>query len=420
MIFWDQPGYVVAFTTRVGGVSDGVYASLNLTRGTGDDRRRSRRTDGLPANRSACRTSGSRSTVRSTRRRCIAPARNARRAGRRAVDRRADVPLLAMSADCLPIAHRAAPKAPARSRSLHAGWRGLSEGVVTAGVRALGNGPFAAVIGPAIGPCCYEVGPRCPSSSRRPRRANGKLDLWTAAERALRAAGVERVERVDLCTRATQSCSSPTGVTGARGSPRSDRLPSPEAIRERLARIQAEVGAERDGRRRDEVRPARGHRRARRGGRHRGGGEPRAGPRGEACGVRRCVPLALHRPAAVEQGEDRQPDLRARALARLGLGRAPPRGPGPRPGEPRRRGVEGGRRARGDRRPFSATTSAGYRRCHRPLRRPGESRAWFMRLRELAAAHGLSELSMGTTQDYAVAAEEGATYVRVGSILFRD
>ena len=50
----------------------------------------------------------------------------------------------------------------------------------------------------------------------------------------------------------------------------------------------------------------------------------------------------------------------------------------------------------------------------------GDSREWFHRLRELAAAHGLAELSMGTTQDYAVAAEEGATYVRVGSVLFRD
>ena len=49
-----------------------------------------------------------------------------------------------------------------------------------------------------------------------------------------------------------------------------------------------------------------------------------------------------------------------------------------------------------------------------------DSRTWFARLRELAAAHGLRELSMGTTQDYAVAAEEGATHVRVGSILFRD
>ena len=51
---------------------------------------------------------------------------------------------------------------------------------------------------------------------------------------------------------------------------------------------------------------------------------------------------------------------------------------------------------------------------------PEESRPWFARLRALAAQHELSELSMGTTQDFAVAAEEGATYVRVGSILFRD
>jgi uncharacterized pyridoxal phosphate-containing UPF0001 family protein len=50
---------------------------------------------------------------------------------------------------------------------------------------------------------------------------------------------------------------------------------------------------------------------------------------------------------------------------------------------------------------------------------PEGSRAWFRRLRELAGEHRLRELSMGTTQDYRVAAEEGATYVRVGSILFR-
>jgi uncharacterized pyridoxal phosphate-containing UPF0001 family protein len=48
-----------------------------------------------------------------------------------------------------------------------------------------------------------------------------------------------------------------------------------------------------------------------------------------------------------------------------------------------------------------------------------QSRAWFRRLRELAEQHGLRELSMGTTQDYRVAAEEGATYVRVGAVLFR-
>ncbi len=49
---------------------------------------------------------------------------------------------------------------------------------------------------------------------------------------------------------------------------------------------------------------------------------------------------------------------------------------------------------------------------------PEASRPYFRRLRELAAAHGLRELSMGTTQDYRVAAEEGATYVRVGSALW--
>jgi uncharacterized pyridoxal phosphate-containing UPF0001 family protein len=51
---------------------------------------------------------------------------------------------------------------------------------------------------------------------------------------------------------------------------------------------------------------------------------------------------------------------------------------------------------------------------------PEESRPWFARLRALAEEHGLASLSMGTTQDFAVAAEEGATYVRVGSRLFRD
>jgi uncharacterized pyridoxal phosphate-containing UPF0001 family protein len=49
---------------------------------------------------------------------------------------------------------------------------------------------------------------------------------------------------------------------------------------------------------------------------------------------------------------------------------------------------------------------------------PEASRPWFRALRELAEQHGLRELSMGTTQDYAVAAEEGATYVRVGAVLF--
>ena len=49
---------------------------------------------------------------------------------------------------------------------------------------------------------------------------------------------------------------------------------------------------------------------------------------------------------------------------------------------------------------------------------PGDSRPYFRRLRGLASEHGLPELSMGTSQDYRVAVEEGATLIRVGSVLF--
>jgi uncharacterized pyridoxal phosphate-containing UPF0001 family protein len=49
---------------------------------------------------------------------------------------------------------------------------------------------------------------------------------------------------------------------------------------------------------------------------------------------------------------------------------------------------------------------------------PEASRPYFRRLRELAETHGLRELSMGTSQDYRVAVEEGATLIRVGSVLF--
>jgi PLP dependent protein len=52
------------------------------------------------------------------------------------------------------------------------------------------------------------------------------------------------------------------------------------------------------------------------------------------------------------------------------------------------------------------------------VERAEDNRRHFARLAELAAEHGLSRLSMGTTQDYVVAAEEGATIVRLGSVLY--
>lgn len=51
--------------------------------------------------------------------------------------------------------------------------------------------------------------------------------------------------------------------------------------------------------------------------------------------------------------------------------------------------------------------------------RAADSRRWFARLRELAGEHGLGVLSMGTTQDFEVAVEEGATVVRLGNVLLR-
>jgi copper oxidase (laccase) domain-containing protein len=80
----------------------------------------------------------------------------------------------------------------------------LLGGVVESGVGALGGGDLAAIVGPAIGPCCYEVGDEVAEPFRTRFGADvvrGRmLDLWTSGERALRAAGVAEVERVDLCT----------------------------------------------------------------------------------------------------------------------------------------------------------------------------------------------------------------------------
>ena len=201
MILWDEPGYVVGFTTRVGGVSDGVYASLNLTIGTGDDpllveenRRIACERIGLDVGRLAFNRQVHSPTVH----RAHAGARG--EPGDGLWTDEPGLPMLAMSADCLPIAIARTNGTPALA-VLHAGWRGLAEGVVAAGVASLGPGPKAAVVGPAIGPCCYEVKDDVAALFDFDLMEEGRLDLWEAAERSLRAAGVDRVERVDLCTR---------------------------------------------------------------------------------------------------------------------------------------------------------------------------------------------------------------------------
>jgi purine-nucleoside/S-methyl-5'-thioadenosine phosphorylase / adenosine deaminase len=202
VIRWDAPpGYVVAFTTRDGGVSEGPYASLNLGLRTGDEvarvaenRRRACSELELDATRLAFnRQRHSPSILR-------ADSHATGRDGDGLWTDERELPLLALTADCLPIAIAAANGRPALA-VVHAGWRGLADGVVENAVEALGGGPALAVIGPAIGPCCYEVGPEVAARFDPDLTRDGNLDLWSAGERALRRAGVDRVDRVDLCTR---------------------------------------------------------------------------------------------------------------------------------------------------------------------------------------------------------------------------
>ncbi|HZO97159.1 MAG TPA: polyphenol oxidase family protein [Gaiellaceae bacterium] len=201
MIRWDAPGpYVVAFTTRAGGVSEGPYASLNLG-ARGDDPARVARNREL-----ACEALGLDAGRLAVNRQRHSP--TVHRAAPGVRDEPGDglwsdepgQPMLALAADCLPIAV-ATTAGPPRLAVLHAGWRGLAEGVVEAGVAALGGGPAAAIVGPAVGPCCYAVGPEVARLFDPDLTRGGVLDLWAAAERALRRAGVASVERVDLCTR---------------------------------------------------------------------------------------------------------------------------------------------------------------------------------------------------------------------------
>jgi polyphenol oxidase len=205
VIRWQAEGYEIAFTTRLGGVSEGPYASLNLGRKSGDDIARADENRRL-----ACAAIGAdveqlalNHQVHSDRVLRATPALRGERAdGLWTAE--PGLPLLALSADCLPIAIvRAGTDEPAVA-VLHAGWRGLLAGIVAAGARALGAGKLAAAIGPAIGPCCYEVGEEVAAPFRE-RFGDDvvnarRIDLWTSAERALLAAGVERVERLDRCT----------------------------------------------------------------------------------------------------------------------------------------------------------------------------------------------------------------------------
>jgi YfiH family protein len=110
------------------------------------------------------------------------------------------VGLIAFTADCLPVALGA----DGAVAMLHAGWRGLAEGVLEQGVRELremaGPAEISAVIGPGAGACCYEVGSEVHAAFGRPDEERGPLDLKAAARERLQAAGVADVRDLGVCT----------------------------------------------------------------------------------------------------------------------------------------------------------------------------------------------------------------------------
>jgi purine-nucleoside/S-methyl-5'-thioadenosine phosphorylase / adenosine deaminase len=195
LIRWDAPApYRVVFSTRRGGVSEGPYESLNIGLLTGDERPR------VEENRRRLATGAGADPERLSWPRQVHGTAVVRANGRGA---EADaiwtdepgVGLVVVTADCLPIALLRRTGEPAACL-VHAGWRGLADGVIADAVAALG-GTVAAVVGPGIGACCYEVGPEV---AQRFGERGPTLDLRALAERALRRAGVEEVAHVDLCT----------------------------------------------------------------------------------------------------------------------------------------------------------------------------------------------------------------------------
>jgi len=125
----------------------------------------------------------------------------------------ADLPIASTSADCVPIL--AARVDGGAVAALHAGWRGTLAGASTELVRELarhGEDPsrWVAAVGPAIGPCCYEVSADLAADFARAFAAMGdavavpserRLDLPAINARQLRDAGIGAIETLRACTR---------------------------------------------------------------------------------------------------------------------------------------------------------------------------------------------------------------------------
>jgi polyphenol oxidase len=201
------PGARFVFSTRLGGVSSGPYASLNLGRLTADpdpnvveNRRRLCARVGLPWERIAYGRQVHGPRVR----RATEPPGTGRPVAEEdgQATARTDLAALVFVADCLPIVLAGEGAVAA----LHGGWRPLAAGIVedgVAAVRELGGGAEVhAALGPSARGCCYEVGEEVHAhfAHHDARVGERNLDLAKVATEQLGAAGVEHVHDVGLCT----------------------------------------------------------------------------------------------------------------------------------------------------------------------------------------------------------------------------
>jgi YfiH family protein len=204
---WSAPAAVKAyFTTRIGGFSEGPWSSLNLGLGCGDqpssvDRNRSALERLLPAPPLWLKQVHGTAVVRHPGQVDGEPTADACAAsgpGRVCA---------VLTADCLPVlfCNRNADRVAAA----HAGWRGLSAGILEATVRALDEDPgeLIAWLGPAIGPRAYEVGQDVVDAFAgefpagfEPRGERWLMDLHHLARLRLSALGVQSVYADPFCT----------------------------------------------------------------------------------------------------------------------------------------------------------------------------------------------------------------------------
>jgi polyphenol oxidase len=203
----ELPGARAAFSTRIGGVSDPPYQSLNVAILTGDD------ADRVDENRRRLATSIEREPERVVMGRQVHGTNVRRHDGPQEprvyadvvrspdevdaqVTSSPDLTPLVMVADCLPVAM----VGPAGVAMAHCGWRGLAGGIVGEAANAVEA--EAAAIGPGIGPCCYEVGEEVLSAfDGLGGVARGRmLDLTAVATALLERAGVDAIESSGLCT----------------------------------------------------------------------------------------------------------------------------------------------------------------------------------------------------------------------------